>query len=609
MSHSASTGQLSAPFEEPRLRPTVSWPTTMIAGQRHLVSVDLALVNRDGTPAQWPLPGEEEYTYTCLLDGGGVFELWAVRDATVVLHRFGDSYEPAQFVVIPTKKTPGEQSLWLTIINQWGVSVGEYPLKVDVRVPVGQMDTVPDVPDVHVPAEMLPVSDSAGGDRDQYVEFADALASDYETTVDIPYQEFYEVLPGRGIGDESPQPVGLAPLGPTVADYVRPSDDYLPETDYSPETKPPLIEPTRRDGDLAPRTEPLVPRRREGARPAVRLRERYNVTGLRRSPTGSLHWDLVPLFSSGASAGDRVTFTARCPPSDEHGTVFAVMADGADAVPELRSVQSAKIPPGIYRVTAELLYPRPGLVQFHGLPAMPREDPRPWQEISAAVPSRLPSGSGPAHLIVALEISGPDNQIVEERIESVRRLILHVAAEARDFVCYSVITYGPHSINPNNREYPEVPVMTLAWAETADDALTVLDRLRRRGVASFGYEYAAQLECVLTDLDKNLTGQEGRPVIVTVGARPPHPPRVDPVTRIIPCWRRNDWTVPMSRLRSRYTGITFGSIRDAGRADQLWQLLGTNATTVDDYFAPGFAQALGLTATSARPIALPMFAR
>jgi hypothetical protein len=604
--------------EEALLQPTVSWPREMVVNRRHLVTVDLALVKADGSPGEWPLR-DEEYTYSCLLDGGGVFDLWAVHDATVVLHRFGGSYGAAEFVVIPRKMESGKRSLWLTIINQWGISIDDYELVVDVRVPQGDQITIEDPIDpVTVPAGLSDVSGESGDEQpsgtgfDSNHQIEDDLAVGDQITMDIPDQD-----QPRGI-DEDPPDVRLrdpsavaetaasAPPAHTIPDSARTAEDQ-------PFQLADLIAPTLRDDHLAPYA-PADPGRRGGARRGLRLPDYYNVAGLRRSRSGRLRWDMIPLFSPGATRGDSVTFTARCAPSDEHGTVFAVLAEpenDSSRGPQLRSVQSAKVPPGIYEVTAELLYPGPGHVQFHGLPTPPREDTRPWQQIVTSVPTRVPIDGGPIHLIVAIEISGPNGPSVHERLESVRRLILHVAGEAADFVCYSIITYGPHSINANNPEYPEVPVATLAWAETADDALAVLDRLSRRGPARFGYEYAAQLECVLAELDGNLTGQEGRPVIVTVGARPPHPPRVDPVTRIIPCPRRRDWTVPMDRLRGRHAGIAFGSIRDAGR-DQLWQLLGSDAAAVGEYFATDFARALGLTSDTTRPsappIALPLFA-
>lgn len=557
------------PDDDLLLQPTVRWPREMTVGQRHLVEVDLALVTAAGTPAPWPLEAEE-YTYICALDGGADFGYWAVHDACVVLHRFGGSYGPAQFVVTPRQKT-GDLALWLTIANQWGVPVGDYQLEVSVTGPEEPPPaTVDEPPEALEPTieELVPAGLSPTPELDRL------LAAGDEMTVDIPYQEL------------------------TVPDALK-------ELAILAEAQEALAA-TRSISPVAPLAGPSAPTRRDVAHVTVRLPEWYNVAGLRRSPGGSLHWDMLPLFSPGAASGDRVTFTARCMPTDERGTVFAVLAEpraGAGRAPELLSVQSAKVPPGIYRVTAELLYPGPGHVRFHGLPEQPREDQRRWSEISTTVPARLEGDDAPAHLIAAIEISGSPG-LVRERVEAVTMLVSHVAAEAKGFVCYSVMTYGPHSID-RDRNYPEVPVTTLAWAEIADDALAVLARLARESVPQNGYDGAAQLECLLTDLDTNLTGQEGRPVIVTAGTRPPHPPRTD-ATQVIPCRYRRDWRVPMSRLRGRHAGIAFGSIRDAGRADELWEMLGVNAT-FGDHFAPEFARSLGLTTAIARPIALPMF--
>lgn len=596
------------------LQPTVSWPKRMTVGRRHLVEVDLALVMQDGTPVleqEWPLD-EEECAYTCMLDGSSDFDLWAVHDASVILHRFGGSYGPAEFIVTPRDK-PGDRALWLTFVNQWGVPVGAHELRVTVRDAEGSQDP-PSGRDVQVGLSLPPApATDAGSAEDGTGEGLDGPAggldwdlSDDEATVDIPYLDLAEPV----IAAEVPPAGPAGPPGP---------DPTVPDLDQDWRSIEDLAATTRLEYDMArpagrqapaEQTSATTPRRRDGARPAVRLTESYTVAGLRRSRSGRLHWDLVPLFSAGATRGDRVTFTVRCAPSDEHGTVFAIMAeprDGSDQAPQLRSVQSAKIPPGIYRVTAELLHPGPGHVRFHGLPAPPREDTRPWAEVTAAVPRRLEIGTGPAHLVAAIEISGP-NDIVQERIDSVRRLIGHVSDEARGFVCYSILTYGPHSINTRNAEYPEVPVTTLAWAESADDASDVLARLSRAPAPPTGYAAAAQLECVLADLDRNLTGQEGRPVIVTVGTRPPHPPRVDPATQIVPCRYRNDWRTPRRRLQDRYPDIIFRAIRDAGATDELWRMLGADSITSDEHSLPAFARSLGLTGRKADLIPLPMFA-
>jgi hypothetical protein len=571
------------------LQPKVSWPREMTVGRRHLVEVDLALVTSDGVPAVWPLE-EEECVYTCMLDGFG-YDLWAVHDACVVVHRFGGSYGPAEFVVTP-RPGPADRPLWVTFLNQWGVPVAVRELEVRVLDADGGENTEPGDPedsaeqvrvDVEVPA--LAVGGPARAEEPGQ-DLAGDLAADDQVTLDLDLS--YDD-PGEPVPDaERPAAELAVPESPGA---VAPGSD-------------------REDRSPAPYSRPSAPVRNNGERRPDRLAEWYNVAGLRRAPSGSLHWDLVPLFPPGAPSGSEVTFTARCAPSDEYGTVFAVIAEppsgSAAQERQLRSVQSAKVPPGIYRVTAELLYPFPGHVRFHGLPETPRDETRLWPEISGTVPRRLAAGTGPVHLIAAIEVSGPGG-LVAQRIDRVRQLFEHVADEAKDFVCYSVVSYGPHSINVHNPEYPEVPAATLAWAETVDDALRVLARLTRRGAEPIGYPAAAQLECVLTDLERQLTGQEGRPVLVTAGARPAHPPRIDPVSQIIPCRWRNDWRGPMSRMRTRYEGIAFGAIPEADWSDELWRMLSTD-TAPGEFSAPGLANSLGLTADSRQLIPLPMFA-
>jgi hypothetical protein len=112
---------------------------------------------------------------------------------------------------------------------------------------------------------------------------------------------------------------------------------------------------------------------------------------------------------------------------------------------------------------------------------------------------------------------------------------------------------------------------------------------------------------VLTDLVGQLTGREGRPVLVAVGRRPPHPSVVDPVSAIIPCPKRNDWRSALGLLRATHAGAGFGAIHDSGEPDELWRQLGRDmASTLDEFYAPGFADALGLTAGPVQLLSLPM---
>lgn len=570
-----------APDADLLLQPSVSWPAAMAVGQPHVVAVDLAMVTSAGTPSTaWPFD-QEELVYTCALDGGADFDLWAVRDASVVVHRFGGTYGPAEFVVTPHEK-PGDRSLWLTIVTQWGVPIITHELRVLVRPADGKGPPVePEVIDSGLVTSVAdadePTVDLGFVGRDPVM--AEATVTDVKPPVTRPET----TLPDLGRGDPRRDPPGDPEAEAVGQDQVSPR-------------------PTASDDG----------RRQSGqgtARGPARLAEYYSVATLRRTPHGNLHIDLVPLFGPGAAPGDQVAFTARCPSSDERGTVFAVFADssgGMDAEPRVLSVQSAKVPPGSYRVTAELVYLRPGSLRFSGLPAPLHDDPRRWEDIAAVVPRRLIRDVGPAHLIAAIEISGPP-AVVRRRIERIAWLIGHVAATAEDPASYSVITYGPHSINSNSSAYPEVPVTTLAWSETATSALRTLARLARRGADPVGYPAAAQLECLLTDLSRQLTGREGRPVLVTAGGRPAHPRVLDPVSGIIPCRRRNDWRAALAELRGAHPGMGFGAIHDTRSPDELWAQLGLDVmTTSENLYVPAFAEALGLTAGPVQLLSLPL---
>lgn len=567
------------------LQPSVSWPKVMTVHRRHLVAVNLAFVTQDREPAAWPLPDDEECAYTCMLDGGDDFTLWAVQDAAVVLHRFGGSYGPAEFVVTPREK-PGERSLWLTIINKRGVPIGDHELTVTVISAEGRPDNVNDG---EVPAGV-----------------ANALVpDDLSADLRIPIADHDDML-------DDDLTVGLIRTdlpGPARNGQQKPPRQHLGYADPGYATAGEMLAGLRSPADIAPYSESAPPTKSEEELPPLRLAEWYNVVGLRRSPQGNLHRDLYRLFEPGTPPGERVTFTARCAPSDGYGTVFAVVAEvpnGARRHLELRSVQSARVSPGVYEVTAELLYPDAGHVRFYGLPTTPRRDPRLWRQIMDAVPTSLGGGAGPAHLIAAIETSGQES-LVAERIDCVRRLFAHVADQAGSPVSYSVITYGPHSINPHSRDFPEIPVTTRAWAVTSDVALDVLAQLARRPPDPIGYDRAAQLECVLTELDMRLTGHEGRPVIVTAGVRTAHPPRRDSDSGIIPCIHRRDWRDPMNKLRSRHAGIAFGAIHDTGFPDELWQFLGNDiGKALEDFSARDFAIALGLTAGFDQFLPLPL---
>jgi hypothetical protein len=339
----------------------------------------------------------------------------------------------------------------------------------------------------------------------------------------------------------------------------------------------------------------------------------YELVLLRQSRSGRLELTAQQLFLPEARRGDTRTFTVRCEASDEDGTAFAVVARDAAFSFELVSMASARIAPGIYTVTATLL--RRGGVRFDGLPVTPTEDGRSWLDVVAAVPDRL-DVIGPAHLIVAIEICGTADEI-RARLERAKQLIGTVHDDADGPVTFSVLTYASHS---HSRATDDEPVTALAWEETETTALERrLDRLLKRDPPVSTYTRAAQIECMLTEVARRLHGAEataaGRPVLVTIGDKPAFPSRVDPVTGIIPCPRRNDWRAAFVRLAEDHAGMAFGVIRDDGADDDLpdnpvadiWRHLGTDASATPVAFDDRrFAISLGLLRATTRYLPLPL---
>ena len=333
------------------------------------------------------------------------------------------------------------------------------------------------------------------------------------------------------------------------------------------------------------------------------LTQWYDLVALHRTAEGQLVFTTRPLFAPGAVVGAAESLTIRCELGDDAGTVFAVMAYRLEERTRYRLVTQrvASIPPGTYDLTAELR--RPGEVRFRlrELPVKFRPDRRGWDELVARVPPRL-DRLRPAHLIVALEVSGPIARVLD-RIDRAEQVIRCAADGADGPLHVSVLSYGAHAVH---RDDAEEPVTVLSWAQTSGMALAGLARLRERGSVPPGYSRAAQLECALAQVASRLTGEYGRPVLVTVGALPPFPQRVNRVSEIIPCPHRNDWAAAWQQLR-RQPGMTFGAIRDSGPGAEIWRHLGHDAAeqlaAVD---VRHFAADLGLVSSTVQYILFPL---
>lgn len=343
----------------------------------------------------------------------------------------------------------------------------------------------------------------------------------------------------------------------------------------------------------------------------------YELVLLTRRPSGRLELTVQQLFLPEAVRGDTRGLTVRCAASDQNGTAFVVAARRAASSFELVSVASARVPAGIYEVTATLL--RPGKVRFDGLPVMPREDGRNWLDIQAALPESLDE-IGPVHLIAAIERCGPA-EVVAERVDRAGQLIREVRGGADGPVSVSLVTYASHS---HDRRTDDEPVTVLAWQETS--AVAIERRLRTlsgRDPAPALYPHAAQVECMLAEVARRLRQAgsarqaAGRPALVVLGDKPPFPHRVDPRSGILPCPLRHDWRTLFRGLAEDHPGLAFGVVRDVAADDDpgdqddpagdIWRLLGTDASaTLAGFDARSFAGRLGLLIAVPQYLPLPL---
>ena len=232
---------------------------------------------------------------------------------------------------------------------------------------------------------------------------------------------------------------------------------------------------------------------------------------------------------------------------------------------------------------------RPGQVRFQGLPVPLGDSGRSWDDLERLVPGQL-TAQTPVHLVCLVEICGSDDRL-QQRIDRLEELVTEAQTGGVP-LRVSVVAYGAHGVA---WKVDDRPPEIRAWAAPGDEAIRALRGLAGRRVDEREYQRAAQLECALKLVRERLIPADGRPVIVTAGGRPAHPPGLDTSRQIIPC---PDWVDGMSELDwlLRLPGITFGALRDPKCRGGIWEQLGRHAVaTVDDAVdMESFAARLGL---------------
>jgi hypothetical protein len=329
------------------------------------------------------------------------------------------------------------------------------------------------------------------------------------------------------------------------------------------------------------------------------LTHSYHLVLLKKTKDGRLYFEPAMLFAAETCGPKSKTIKVRCPRSGTRGIAFAIVTTEGARGFSLLSLQAADLAPGDYDLTADLI--RPGVVRLSGLPASAglHVDHREWEELLQELPDRLPV-LVPTHLICLVEVSAASDRIVQ-RVDWVRELVR--LAEMSDApLKVSLVSYGAHSFE---RKVPDEAARDLVWAGTSTQALTALEALERHQPVAERYRDAAQLECALALARRKVQPGHGRPVIVTVGAQPPSPPRYDPRLTLLPCPDRVNWERELAELSQMHGDLLLGAIYDRDERDPgIWlDQVGRDAVFTSGVFdATQIAATLGFGGT---PVTIP----
>ncbi|MEO3802227.1 hypothetical protein [Nonomuraea sp. B1E8] len=331
------------------------------------------------------------------------------------------------------------------------------------------------------------------------------------------------------------------------------------------------------------------------------LRQTYDLIVAReRAGDGRLELVGRRLFGAGAQPGDEAHVTVTC--TDAGGMVLAVSAWSGPLQPSgLVSADHAPLPPGRHPLRAVL--ERPGLVRFPEVPGL-RPDTRTWEEIVATLPDRLQRPPRPAHLVCAIETAGTREEF-EARCHWAGYVIDLLAERCPDLrqLKVSVMGYGTHVYDTRRADRSRPAVA--AWSASTAQARAALESLRPTAPT---YPNAAQVEDMLAEVRTRLIQQPGstRTALLTIGARPPHPPRSG-LDRVPACPARHDW-LALLRDMEQHHGLRSAVICDSPPATSTspWHRLGSTALfQVDAVNAEELAVRLGLVTEPARVLSLP----
>jgi hypothetical protein len=95
----------------------VAYPREAEVGEKHLLTVDLRV-----NGGEWPYGRDEEYPLECIVDASPGFWCRSLSGAAVVLHKFGGTYGPAEFLLTAVEQVRNGR-IRVTLVNRAGLRV------------------------------------------------------------------------------------------------------------------------------------------------------------------------------------------------------------------------------------------------------------------------------------------------------------------------------------------------------------------------------------------------------------------------------------------------------------------------------------------------------
>ncbi|WP_207400132.1 hypothetical protein, partial [Actinomadura fibrosa] len=307
------------------------------------------------------------------------------------------------------------------------------------------------------------------------------------------------------------------------------------------------------------------------------------------------------------------------PPGDADATVLAAVAATPDRW-TLLTAGAARLPAGS-RTEVRAVLDGPGRVRItapDGLRPVTERLP----EMLDGLPERLDVLTEPVDLICAVELGGVD-ELVQRRLDLLRGLVsvLDVTYPGSDLVRVAVLGYRDHAYG-RGRERRRAVLGD--WLGTPVKAVEALGRLRPSPVE---YPEASPVEDVLHEIAARLargrtpsTGPvplpgdaaraperaPARTVLLTVGARPPHPP-VQGDDDVLPCQFERNWQAALAGIARAGASCAAVLPPGADRGHPVWAALGAGGLhDIDDIDARRLGVGLGLLPPVPQNLTLPL---